>query len=293
MPVKKEDGQATNALNRVKRYYSTAESKIGYRLILKGVKHYGYYPSRNNNLSMAESQRLMEQKLGNMLDLPRGSKVLDAGCGEGAVAIHLSDEFGFQIDGIDILDLDIRHAIGASRAYGPRAPKFRVMDYSHTDYPDNFFDGVYTMESFVHSPNYRSTLREFYRVLKPGGRLVNFEYSLADKMTSDEEKIFGLINNNSAMTSLGSFRHSKLKSIWEKAGFEHFRMLNVIENISPVMRRMYRISFVPYQISRILGRKEKYVNTYAMIHTYRLRNLIHYNLISSLKPSAGSRNKKK
>jgi ubiquinone/menaquinone biosynthesis C-methylase UbiE len=38
------------------------------------------------------------------------------------------------------------------------------------------FDTVYTMETLVHSTDFRAALAEFQRVLRPGSRLVLIEY---------------------------------------------------------------------------------------------------------------------
>ena len=35
-------------------------------------------------------------------DLPKGSKVLEIGCGEGDTAQHLTDKYGFDVTGMDI-----------------------------------------------------------------------------------------------------------------------------------------------------------------------------------------------
>jgi hypothetical protein len=74
---------------RVVDYFRQPESRLSYRLLLGGTKHFGYYPEGSSGLSMAAAMRLMEDRLGATLALPPGSRVLDAGCGEGDVAIRL------------------------------------------------------------------------------------------------------------------------------------------------------------------------------------------------------------
>ncbi|WP_162795802.1 hypothetical protein [Nonomuraea lactucae] len=41
-------------------YYRRLESRWGYRLILNGRRHLGYYPSDKRRLSVPRAQRLME-----------------------------------------------------------------------------------------------------------------------------------------------------------------------------------------------------------------------------------------
>ena len=50
-------------------------------------------------------------------------------------------------------------------------------DYHHLEqYEDGTFDGIYTMETLVHSTDPLEVLKEFLRILKPGGRIALNEY---------------------------------------------------------------------------------------------------------------------
>jgi hypothetical protein len=80
--------QAEHA-RRVVGYYRSPESRLAYRLLLGGTKHFGYYPEGGGRLSMTAAMRRMEDKLGQTPALPPGARVLDAGCGEGDVAVRL------------------------------------------------------------------------------------------------------------------------------------------------------------------------------------------------------------
>ena len=86
---------------RVRSYFRKPESRVLYWLLLRGTKHFGYYPPGSRRLSMARAMRMMEDKLGTTLKLPPGSWVLDAGCGEGDVAIRMATRFGLHVDGVD------------------------------------------------------------------------------------------------------------------------------------------------------------------------------------------------
>lgn len=54
-------------------------------------------------------------------------------------------------------------------------------DFHALPFPDNHFDGVYSIEAGCHSPNYASFVREMKRVLKPGGRFVCCDWALTDE----------------------------------------------------------------------------------------------------------------
>lgn len=120
----------------------------------------------------------MEDKLATALNLPSGSYVLDAGCGVGHVAIHMATHHGFKIQGIDVVERHLKKAERNIARAGLQQGQLEVrkMDYHHLEnLPDNGFDGVYTMETFVHATEPEVVLENFYRVLRPGGRIALFE----------------------------------------------------------------------------------------------------------------------
>ena len=43
------------------------ESELGYDLVLGGVKHFGYYPNKVNNISEKKAQDLMQDLLAKSL----------------------------------------------------------------------------------------------------------------------------------------------------------------------------------------------------------------------------------
>ena len=79
-------------LGKTIKYFSAKESRWGYSLLLRGTKHFGYYPVGKEHIPMSKAQRLMEDKLGKKLDLPHNSMLLDAGSGEGNVEIYREEK---------------------------------------------------------------------------------------------------------------------------------------------------------------------------------------------------------
>jgi sterol 24-C-methyltransferase len=56
-------GPEADQERRVRSYFRKPESRIFYRLFLRGTKHFGYYPPGSRRLSMASAMRMMEDKL--------------------------------------------------------------------------------------------------------------------------------------------------------------------------------------------------------------------------------------
>lgn len=82
----------------------------------------------------------MERQLGKTINLPSGSRVLDAGCGEGVVAVHLNKAFGYRINGVDVLAWSIENANKNKIKEGLTDLNFVVGNYSNLDFPDASFD---------------------------------------------------------------------------------------------------------------------------------------------------------
>jgi dolichol-phosphate mannosyltransferase len=101
---------------------------------------------------------------------PPGSQLLHAGCGSGQVDAVIQKS-------MDITALDISPS--ALRLYSknnPRAAAIKHGDILALPFADNSFDGVYNLGVLEHfnREEIQRILAEFYRVLKPGGKVVLF-----------------------------------------------------------------------------------------------------------------------
>ncbi len=52
-------------------------------------------------------------------------------------------------------------------------------DATQLIFPDNQFDGVWTVQAFQHIPDFSIPVQEAYRVLKPGGYFINYSWNNA------------------------------------------------------------------------------------------------------------------
>lgn len=97
-------------------------------------------------------------------DLPAGSKVLDIGCGRGAMLRALID-LGHEAHGVEI-------AAEAASGADPRAQITIAPELSQAGYDDDTFDAVILWHVLEHLPHPEQTLAEIRRSLRPGGRLI-------------------------------------------------------------------------------------------------------------------------
>ena len=88
-------------------------------------------------------------------------KLLVVGCGNGLEAAVLAQVLGVKVIGIDIKD-----------NFNPQAAvlaDLRLGDAMALDFPDNYFDFVYSYHALEHISDPRKALHEIDRVLTPGG----------------------------------------------------------------------------------------------------------------------------
>ena len=275
----------TSKIDGIISYYNTRESKWGYKLFLGGTKHFGYYPKGKENISMHQAMINMMDKVGKNLNLPKGSKVLDAGCGEGTTALWVADKYGLNVEGVDLLDFNIKAANESLNKANPSSIiNFNVGNYMHIDYPDNTFDGIYTLETLVHAPNYNVALKEFRRVLKKNGKLVLFEYSMPrqDEMKKKERRMFNLINEYSAMYSFSSFTHGAFPKILTSIGFNDIKVQDITPRMIPMVKRFRQFAIIPYQFIKLFNKEEKFVNATAAITLWSYRSDFRYNIVTAV-----------
>lgn len=276
----------------LQQYYAALESRIGYRLILGGTRHFGYYePGAKWPFPINGALRRMEDHLYDSLKLQSGARVLDAGCGVGHVAIHLARK-GLQVSGIDVVSNHIRWATQEIRAQGlEKAVSAQLMDYHHLDRLDNeSFEGVYTMETLVHATDPERALGEFYRVLKPGGSIALYEYDHPDRnskpISEDMAESLRQINKKASMPANEMFTQGTLQRMLEEKGFQEVVVRDLSENVRPMARLFFLVGFIPWLIICFLGLQAWFANTQAGVEGYRAlkSGLERYVAVTAKKP---------
>lgn len=215
----------------VEKYYAASEN--GYWDYLRGRCHYGYWPKGSKGqFDMTVAQIAMEDLLGSRLNLPKNSAVLDAGCGFGLVTCRLSQHFSYQVTGLDLI---LRRLVKGKERAGASHNGLINADYHQLPLAPNSFDGVYTMETLVHASDHLQVLREFLRVLKPGGKLVLLEYSIPKLETVPlaGRRLAERVIRNTGMASLPQFTHDSFPQILTAAGYENIKVENISRAVYP------------------------------------------------------------
>lgn len=274
----------------IRAYYNSLESRIGYRLFLGGTRHFGYYFSETAwPWPITPALRRMEAKLLELLGCADGARVLDAGCGVGHVALYMAQNGGYYVDCIDLTPHHVAKAARNVRLAGADDQvSVRLGDYHDLrSFEDSSFDGVYTMETLVHSADARKVLQEFLRVLKPGGRLAMHEYDHTpfDQTSEALADRARMINREAGMPAFQSFETDELKRIARSVGFEDVELVDLSKHIVPMSWLFYVFAFIPSLLLSLVGLQSYFINTTSGVEMYTGRKYWRYTQVKGKKPS--------
>ena len=148
-----------------------------------------------------EQQRLVEQAehwrhrlIADGTRLAPGTRLLEIGCGVGAVLAVLGQEFpGIRLHGVDIEPKQLDFARGHLERAGVEATLLEA-DAHALPFEDESFDHVWMMWFLEHVADPPGVLREARRVLAPGGAItaieVDYATARADPSTPALETLF-------------------------------------------------------------------------------------------------------
>lgn len=161
---------------RVHDYWN--EASCGENLYLRGSDLSAYE-------SHAQKRYELEPYISEFADFgsAKGQRVLEIGVGLGADHIRFA-EAGAELFGIDLTERAVEHTSRRLAAYG-LSSKLRVGNAEHLEFPDGYFDRVYSWGVVHHSPATQDAVYEVFRVLKPGGQaqvMIYHKWSLVGLM---------------------------------------------------------------------------------------------------------------
>jgi tocopherol O-methyltransferase len=237
-------GTAPERRSLIERYYD--ETQVLYSRVWSptGV-HYGFWEPGVR--TRQEAIVAMDRFVGCELGLAMGSSVLDAGCGVGGTSVFLAEQLQHRVTGITLSRDQLRRANArAARCHAPHLPSFAVRDYLRTDFKPDSFDGVVAIESACHSEVKLDFLREAYRVLKPGGRIVVCDGFLSGEPSARDSRDYREFVAGLAIPNLS--RLDAFLSEMAEAGFSGIRVVDKQSEILRSARSIWRLSWIGYLV---------------------------------------------
>ena len=136
---------------------------------------------RKNELENEMGQRWLRE-IERFLPEGRSLDILDVGTGTGFFAVLLAQQ-GHRVEGIDLTPAMLEEARTLAKQRNLDIT-FREMDAQNLAYPDGTFDVVISRNLTWTLPDPERAYASWFRVLKPGGVLLNFDAEYAAHVRS-------------------------------------------------------------------------------------------------------------
>ncbi|MFF2128050.1 class I SAM-dependent methyltransferase [Streptomyces olivochromogenes] len=183
------------------------------------------------------AQRDKLELIAQKLDLRPGQRLLDVGCGWGSMAIHAAREHGVSVVGVTLSHEQAAYARKrvADEGLTDRV-EIRVQDYR--DVADGPYDAISSigMAEHVGAERYLEYAEVLYRLLKPGGRLLNHQIARPprrDESAYDvDEFIDAYVFPDGELAPIGT-----TVTQLERAGFEVRDVESIREHYALTLRR--------------------------------------------------------
>jgi cyclopropane fatty-acyl-phospholipid synthase-like methyltransferase len=227
---------------RIIDYYRSTEHayKDSWDLDNSLAIHYGYWDEKVN--SFPQSLLRMNEVMMETAQITATDNVLDAGCGVGGSSIFIASRLGCSVTGITLSERQVGQARSEAHKKGlEHLVDFQVMNYCNTSFPDQSFDIVWGCESICYADNKEQFIREAWRLLKPGGRLVVADGFVTASGHNDHPLIRQWLDGWQ-VNYLETPDH--FSQFMQSEGFKDVKYRDISEETAHSSRRLYRFYYL-------------------------------------------------
>jgi tocopherol O-methyltransferase len=202
--------------------------------------HYGYYDDKVK--SFPQSLLRMNEIMMEAVGITNRDKVLDAGCGIGGSSIFLAGKLGCHVTGITLSERQAQLATkNAQERKLNGLTRFEVMDYCNTSFGSESFDVIWGCESICYADDKEKFIREAFRLLKQGGRLVVAD-GFVTKFENNEHPVIRQWLDGWQVNYLET--PERFNQFMQQAGFGEISCRDISSNTRQSSRRLLRFYYL-------------------------------------------------
>lgn len=144
-----------------------------------------YSGSTQNSLNNKDEKTVWEELFYSQINKNKPLKILDVGTGPGFLAIVLANNKNYEVTGVDSSANMLKQATDNAQKDGVSV-SFEVSDAHKIPFNDNTFDVVVSRCVTWNLPEPKQAYKEWKRVLKKGGKIINFDANWYLRLYNEE-----------------------------------------------------------------------------------------------------------
>ena len=247
--------------------------------------HYGYYTKETKDFN--DAVKKMNDYIAEVLEFKNNHlTILDAGCGVGGTSIYLSKKYpNIKFNGITNCTDQIEIVNKYIQQNSISNVEIKLGDFCNTNFQDSTFDMIFAVESAGYSENIKDFIKEMYRILKPGGKLLVLDgFKMENKIDGITRKIYETYLYGQGYKNKKLLDFNKYLISLEKIGFKDIKYDDISDNVARSQIRGVFIG-IPYFISYII----KKILTFGVINSEK--NYLEFSMgVSVLAPIIALKN---
>lgn len=182
------------------------------------------------------------------LNLQPNQRVLDVGCGIGGGNFLMARDYGAEVFGLDLSTNMVGIAWDRAQENQDLKVHFEIGDVTRHDYPNEYFDVIYSRDTILHIADKKSLFGQFKRWLRPGGRVFITDYTCGPKPWSDEFTAYVEQRGYELLTV------EEYGNIFKELGFVNVRAEDKTDTF---------VYYLNYELEKIDKIKESFIQEYS------------------------------
>lgn len=232
-------GRPDYSIKDITNYYHTNQWAYSFFHSKEGFVHMGI--SQPDGVLRPEDLYAQADAVATFIVELSATRVLELAAGKGVSLRYLANKFPeVQFEGLDLPNGQFH-----PKSTWPSNISAQFGDYHDLSrYDADSFDCVYIVEALCYSTNKQKVLKEVYRILRPGGRLLIFDgyAAIPTHQRTPEQALLMELTLKGMMVGAVDATYDDLKKEARSAGFVLYDEQNLKNEVMPSMKKHERVA---------------------------------------------------